>query len=109
MNNSVQKSNSGKTLSVLSLVLSFFALISAGICCLTFFITLLIAIPFGILTIFLSFLAVISGTIGMSQARKSNSSLLISQIGLCLGIIAVSIIVIFVLVMFYSMQSTMLK
>ncbi|MCV9930753.1 hypothetical protein OIU80_00530 [Flavobacterium sp. LS1R47] len=109
MENSIKKSSSGQVLSVLSFILSTIAIISAGLCCVTTFISPIIGIPFGLLAVFLGFVSVISATIGMSQARKSNSSLLISQIGLWVGIIAVAIVVVFILVIFYWMGTQMLR
>jgi hypothetical protein len=109
MENSIKKSSSGQVLSVLSFILSTIAIISAGLCCVTSFISPIIGIPFGLLAVFLGFVSVISATIGMSQARKSNSSLLVSQIGLWVGIIAVAIVVVFILVIFYCMGTQMLR
>jgi hypothetical protein len=109
MEKEVKKSSSGQVLSVLSFILSTIAVISAGLCCLTSFISPLIGIPFGLLALFLGFVSVISATIGMSQARKSDSPLLVAQIGLWGGIVAVGIIVGFIILIFYSMGSGMLR
>lgn len=92
MDNNIRTSNSGQFLGIVALILSVLSGFSLLLSCITFFISLIIAIPFGLITIFLGFLAVIFGKIGMTQAKRSNSSLLIPKAGFILGIITVSVV-----------------
>lgn len=109
MENNSETSNSGQFLGIIALILSVLAGFSAVLCCFTFIITLLLAIPFGLVAIFLGFLAIIFGKIGMSQAKKSNSPLLLPKTGLILGIVAVSIIFLGIFILLFLMGSVVMN
>ncbi|MCP2026124.1 hypothetical protein L1276_001264 [Flavobacterium sp. HSC-32F16] len=108
MQSNFKNSNSGLFLGMIALILSVLAGFSVIISCVTFYISLIIAIPFGLVAIILGFLAIILGKIGLNQARNDNGFILIPKTGFVLGSIVISIIFIGGLLFLYLMASALM-
>lgn len=109
MQNNTTSSNSGLFFGIISLVSSVLSGFSLLFCCITSIISLIIGIPFGLLAIFLGVLGIIFGKIGVSQAKKSNSSLLLPKTGLVLGNIIVCIFFLGFLVALFMISFALLS
>ncbi|WP_264551611.1 hypothetical protein [Flavobacterium sp. N2038] len=92
MQKDINSSKSGFVIGIIALLVSILAGASAIIYFYTFNTDLFVAIFFGGAAFFLGAFSAFLGVIGMNIAKKKNSPVLISKIGLILGLTAVVIV-----------------
>lgn len=103
MQNNTWSSTFGQFSGVISLISSILAGFFLLLSCITFNISLIIAIPFGLGVIFFGLLGIILGKIGVSLAKKNNSPLLIPKTGLMFGNIVISVVFIGFFLLLFEM------
>ncbi|MCC9064051.1 hypothetical protein [Flavobacterium piscisymbiosum] len=109
MQNNTKGSNFSQFFGIISVILSVvggFFLVLSGITCI---ISLVIAIPFGIVAVFLAIMGIIFGRIGVSQAKKNNSSLLVPNTGVILGTGVISVVFIGFLVVLFMISYALFR